>query len=253
MAHDLYLTYPSEDWARTATFSATSEQVGYEAAKAKSEDPSEPWWANSGSGTLTATLSGSKEVGLIALIMTNADAGKVITIAGGITGSPTLTGVRYASGFPKDLVYIVEPAQTLSSVTFAISGNTNKWSIGRVVIGKRRSLTNVNFLDGFAPSPSRMQYSDENDFGHDIRYDLGVEQWGLDGELYMTVPNSATILDWWSSTRGGFYPTLIAPDSTLYPPFFVRMPKTLPRKHDNRNLRMTLKLTELSKGLEVVG
>jgi hypothetical protein len=252
MAHDLYFVQPDEDWARTATITATSEQTGYAATKAGTDDPSEPWWANSGTATLTVTLSGSKEVGLIALIMTNADTGKVITIAGGITGSPTLTGARYPSGFPKDLVAIIDPPQTLTAVTFAISGNANKWAIGRVVVGKRRTLAG-NFLDGFTPEPARLQYSDENDFGHDIRYDLGVERWMLKGDVVQSVTNQATLDAWWSATRGGFYPTTVVPDSSQYPPFFVRMARQLPRKHDHKHLRTALSFTELSKGLEVIG
>jgi hypothetical protein len=245
MAHDLYFVRSDEDWARTATFTATSSQTGYAASKAGTDLPDEPWWADSTSAT--------KEVGLIALIMTNADAAKVITIAGGITGSPTLTGARYASGYPKDLVYIVDPAQNLTAVTFAITANTNKWSIGRVVIGKRRSITAMNFLDGFKPEPMRLQYSDENDFGHDLRYDLGAERWAMKGDVILTQANQPTIDEWWSSTRGGFYPTTIVPDSTLYPPFFVRMTMGLPREHDNKHLKTSLSFAELSKGLEVVG
>jgi hypothetical protein len=255
MGNPFYFVRPDEDWVRTATITATSEQTGYEATKAGTDDPSSPWWANSGSATLTVTLSGSKEVGLIALIMTNADDAKTITIAGGITGSPTLTGARWASGFPKDLVYLVDPPQTLSAVTFAISGNTNKWSIGRVVIGKARTLSRNFVVNDFTPSPSRLQYSDENDFGHDIRYDLGVERWTVDGTMRLYYPGDLATLDaWWSATKGGYLPTLISVNSARFPPMFVRMTKELPRKDVSANFaEVGVSFTEVSKGLEVVG
>jgi len=251
----LSFVMPTEDWAKTATITATSEQTGYEATKAGTDDPSEPWWANSGTATLTVTLSGSKEVGLIALVMTNADAGKTITIAGGITGSPTLTGARWDSGFPKDLVYIVDPPQTLSAVTFAISGNTNKWSVGKVVVGKRRQLDRNFLVNAFTPAPERMQYSDENDFGHDIRYDLGVERWKITGSTRLYYGGDLSTLDaWWSATKGGYLPTLISINSARFPPMFVRMTKDLPRKDVSANFAdVNLTFTEVSKGLEVVG
>ncbi len=258
MANPLAHVRPTEDWAsprQGATYSATSEQVTYEAAFAGTDDPSEPWWANSGTATLTVNLGASREVGLIALIATNADAAKVITIAGGITGSPTLTGARYESGYPKDLYYTVEPAQTLTQVTFAISGNTNKWSIGKVVIGKRRTVGRNFVVGGYTPAPSRLQFSDENDFGHDIRYDLGVERWMVSGDLHLSHDTDlATLDDWWSSTKGGYYPTLVTPVLSPYPPMFARFANSLPRDYYAARLaQVSLTFMEVSKGLEVVG
>ena len=149
----------------------------------------------------------------------------------------------------------MDPPQTLSAVTFAISGNTNKWSVGRVVVGKRRQLNRNFYVGAFEPSPSRMQYSDENDFGHDIRYDLGVEQWTVKGSMRLYYPGDLATLDaWWSATKGGYLPTLIYDASARFPPMFVRMTKDLPRKDVSSNFaEVDISFTEVSKGLEVVG
>lgn len=258
MADQLYLCYPTEDWTRTATITATSEQTGYPATNAGTDDPSKPWWADSTTATLTVTLSGTKEVGIIALVMTNADDGKVITIAGGITGSPTLTGARDESGYPRDLVLVVDPPQNLTAVTFAISANTNKWSIGRVVIGKRRALSRTFPVGAYTPGNRRPQYTDENDFGHDIRYDLGVERRSVKGDLRLVhATDLVTLEDWWSTTKGGYLPTLIVPNVhhlTRYPPMFARFAQAIAFDYYAPNLAtVSLDLVEVSKGAEVVG
>jgi hypothetical protein len=46
--------------------------------------------------------------------------------------------------------------------------------------------------------------------------------------------------NWWRSTRGGFYPTVLSPDPDRYPPIFARLQMGLPRKHDNKHLRVTI-------------
>lgn len=258
MPSGLIFTRPDEDWVRTATLSATSEQVGYEAAQAATDEPSEPWWADSSTATLTVTLSGSQEVGMIALIATNADAGNVITIAGGITGGPTMTGARYPSGYPKDLVYVVDPPQTLSAVTFAIAGNSSKWSVGRVVIGKRRSLGRTFYVGAYTPTIARIQVEDESDLGHELRYDFGVEMRGVAGSLDLVHDTDlATLDDWWSSTKAGFLPTLVLPNYAhvaRYPPMFARFKTALPKSYNAPNMaRVSLAFTEVQKGIEVVG
>lgn len=247
---DLQFISRDTDRVPAATLTASSTQAGSAPANAATDDPTLAWTANSGTATLTVTLNGSQSVGAVGLVATNADDGKVITIAGGITGTPTLTADRTPSGGAVDLVYLVDPPQTLSAVTFAITGNSTNWSVGRVLVGGVGSIP--NYLDGFTPTPRRPQYSDENDFGHDIRYDLGVELWTLEGDVILTRAQQATLDAWWRSTKAGFYPTTVIPDATLYPPFLVRMAMSLPRKHDNKYLRTSLKFTQVCNGLEVV-
>ncbi len=253
----LYIVRPDEDWVRSSTLTATSEQTGYEATKAATDDPSAPWIANSTSATLTVTFGATREVGLIALVMTNADAAKTITIAGGITGSPTLTGAREGSNYPKDLVYIVDPPQNLTAVTLAISSNTNKWSIGRVVIGKRRTLGRTFTVGAYSPGRARIQYTDENAFGHDIRYDMGVERATIKGSLSLYHSGDlATFQDAYSATKHGYLPALVVPNvnyTTRYPPLFCRFPASLEYDYYAPNMaKVDLSLVEVAKGIEVV-
>lgn len=243
MATDLSYIARANDWAVTAAYSATSTQSGSSPANAGTDDPAVKWTANSGTATLTADLAGSKSVNQIGLTGTNADIGKVITIAGGVTGSPTLV----ANG--QDLILTLNPAQTLTQVTFAITGNSVNWSVGRAVIGS--STTIPNFLDGFSATPFRQQYTDINDFGHDLRYDLGVKLWKIQGDLVLTAANQAALDAIWDATMAGFYPTTFYVGSP-YPPWFMRFPSELPRKHDNKHLRVTLAMQTLCPGLSPV-
>jgi hypothetical protein len=236
---DLQVVRIDKDWTRDATLTATSAQSGYAAANAGNDNLDEPWWGESGTETLTVTLDGSQAVSLIALHGTNADDGRTITV-GGVTGV-TLTGERDVNGAPVDLVAVIDPPQTVSAVTFAISGNAVNWSVARVVVAEASALP--NFLDGFTMEPHRPQYSDENDFGHEIRYDLGIERWKGSGDLVLTKAQMATLDAWWRSTKAGFHPTVIAPDPAQYPPLFARLTMGLPRKHDNKHLRVTVSFT----------
>jgi len=264
MANGLIILRADQDWARTATYSATSEQTGYEAAKAGTDDPSEPWWADATSATLTVTLSGTKSVDTVALIMTNAGDGTVIEVEG--FGSPTesLIGAREPSGYPRDLLLLRDSPASIGQLRFHIVGNIYKWSIGRVVIGLRDQLSE-NLLLGVTFTPYRQQYSDEYpDFRHDIRYDIGVEGWHGEGEIISPRPDANTSpletaqaqLDGiWSSTKGGFLPTLFVPEPTVYPPMWGRFAMSLPRSHSDAPdiTRTRLSFTPMSRGREVVG
>ena len=114
-------------------------------------------------------------------------------------------------------------------------------------------------------TPVRQQYSDEfPDFRHDIRYDLGVEGWLIEGDLICprwdinespSQSAQAQFDAWWSGTKAGFYGTLIIPEPDVYPPFWVRMSMSAPRTHSHAPDITTMRLTftPLSRGLEVVG
>jgi hypothetical protein len=231
---DLYAVNRASEWARSATITATSSASGYPATNAGTDDLQSPWWATSGTATLTVTLGASRTVTMVALIGTNTDDLRAITV-GGLTGV-SLTGSRDAAGAPVDLVATFA-AQTATAVTFAISGNSVNWSVARVIVANADTLP--NFLDGFVMEPFRPQYSDENDFGNTIRYDLGVTRWRGKGSLILTAAQMATLQSWWASTKAGFYPTIIAPGSP-YPPQFARFAMGLPRTHHSKYLKVDL-------------
>lgn len=264
MANGLIIVRPDQDWARSASFSATSEQTGYEASQAGTEDPSEPWWADSITATLTITLGASRLIDCIALIMTNVDDGLVITIGGLSGGSQQLVGAREASGYPRDLVLLLDTPQTATAITVAVSGNTNKVSIGRVVVGLMDQLPE-NLLLGVTVTPFRQQFSDEHqDFRHDLRYDIGVEGWLVEGDLLSPANESgnspgesaqAQLDNIWRATKAGYLPCVVVPHPTIYPPIFARFTMELPRSHQHAPEITTthLRFTPVSRGLEVVG
>lgn len=264
MANGLIYVPRAQDWTTSATLSATSEQDGYEAAMAATDDPSEPWWADSISATLTVTLGATRSVDCVALIMNNADDGLTITIGGLSGGSRQLIGAREASEHPRDLVLLLDTPENASAITIAVSGNTNKFSIGRVVVGLTEQLPE-NFLLGVTVTPFRQQYSDEYpDFRHDLRYDIGAEGWLVEGEIISPrwgvnsspMASAQQQLDsWWSGTKAGYYGTLIIPEPDVYPPMWVRFTMSLARSHNDAPdiTRTKLTFTPLSRGLEVVG
>jgi hypothetical protein len=242
MSNGLQYVPRVQDWTTSATLSATSEQEGYEASQAATDDPSEPWWASSGTATLTVTLGATRSIDCIALIMTNADDASVITIGGLSGGSQQLVGAREASGYPRDLVLLLDTPQTASAITIAVTGNSNSFSIGRVVVGLTEELPE-NLLLGVSVTPFRQQYSDAYpDFRHTIRYDIGVEGWLVEGDVLNdnygigVSPESSPPgqLDaWWSGTRAGFYPTLVIVEPDVYPPVWARMTMELNRRHEH--------------------
>lgn len=264
MANGLRYVPRWQDWTTSASMSATSEQTGYEAAFAKTDDPSEPWWANSTSATLTIALGATRSIDCVALIMNNADDGRPITIGGLSGGSRLVPGDRARSGYPRDVMVLLDTPETASSITVAISGNTNKFSIGRVVVGLTEQLPE-NLLLGVTVTPFRQQYSDEYpDFRHDLRYDIGVEGWTVEGDIISdntSVSQSPEdspqrqLDDWWSGTLAGYYPTLIIPEPDVYPPMWMRMTMSLPRSHSDAPeiTRGRLTFTPMSRGIEVVG
>ena len=252
MATDLYHVRPNEDWVAEAgaVLSATSEQTDYEAANAASDHPAEPWWADSDTATLTVTLAGAREIGVLALIATNAGDGKTITVGGGLSG--TLTGVREISGYPRDLMLIFDPAVTASSFTLAITSNTTKWSIGRVVAGKLRSVENL-LMDGFNVLPWRSQIIDPGipDYTDDIIYDVGVEHLKIAGNVLVNQDDYDDLQDWYSSTKMGVLPTLAILDANRYPPMFARMKKDQADSVEG-NFRVPLTFTTIGRGIEVI-
>ena len=263
MANGLIYVPRAQDWTTSATLSATSAETGYEATKAATDDPSEPWWATSGTATLTVTLGATRSVDCVALIMTNADDLGVITIGGLSGGSRQLLGAREASDYPRDLVLLLDTPETATAITIAMTGNSNNFAIGRVVVGLTEQLPE-NLLLGVAVSPFRQQYNDAYpDFRHDIRYDIGVEGWLVEGEV-LSAPQTASespleraqqqLDDWWSGTRAGFYPTLVVIEPDIYPPVWARMTMDLPRTHREAPeiTRTRLRFEPLSRGLEPV-
>lgn len=249
MAETISVVPRSTNWTTTATFTATSSASGFPASNAGTDDPSQKWRATSGTATLTSTLDASHPVTGIGIFSTNADNAAVISLAGGITGSPTLIAVR-ANDQTFDMIYIVDPPQTLSAVTASITGNSQPWEVGYMLVAQ--ATTFPNYLDGFTPEPRRAQYRDRNDFGHTDIYDLGVEIWTLRGDLVLTWAQQRTLDALWRGTKAGLYPIVVIPDATQYPPFLVQMSMSLPRKHDNKHLRTSLIFEQVCPGLEAV-
>jgi len=246
----------SQDWIRTATLAATSERTGYPVENVATDEPSEPWGGASGTEEITITFGGPREVGVIALIMNTADDGRPIAIGGFGSPAPTLVGRRSASGYPMDIAVVLDTPQTVSSLTIGIAGNSVPWSIGRIVVMPATALDQSFLLEGFTLTPSRPQESDENHVGHDLRYDYGIERWRADGVLLLeTVAQRETIDEWWQSTRGGFYPTLIVVGDDIGPPIWGRLQMTLPRTLDvpaGVVTRIPITIADLARGLEPV-
>ena len=254
----LYFVRPDEDYVRTATMSASSEQEGYEAAKAKTDNPDEPWWADSTTAGLTATFAeGGNPLGVVAVIMNNADDGAEISITAGTDLIGPLIAAREASGYPKDVAVLADPVNsiiTANAVTVQVSGVTSRWSVGRLVAGKVRTIH--NFLDSASPStqPWRGQEIDQGipTYGSDIRYDTGVEHLVVEGTIMCETDEDVQELhDWYASTRMGFYPTLVIFHDNRYPPIWARM-QVGKRVMKEGHVNVPVTFVTMGRGIEII-
>lgn len=264
MANGLIYVPRAQDWTNSATLSATSEQTGYEASMAATDDPSEPWLASSGTATLTVTLGATRSIDTISVIMPRLDDGEVITIGGLSGGSQQLVATREASGYPRDLVLLLDSPETASAITLAVSGNSQNVAFGRVIVGLSEQLPE-NFLLGVTVTPFRQQYTDVYpDFRHSIRFDIACEGWTIEGDIISPrrdldespLQSAQAQFDaWWSGTLAGFYPTLVISEPDVYPPIWGRLMTSAPRTHSDAPdiTRMRLMIEPMSRGREVVG
>ena len=242
---------PDENWSRVASWTASTEQLGYEAENVANDNPALPWWSSSGTSTLTVALSSpAVSVGIIALIHNNGDDGKTITISGDI--STTLTAAMSLSDYPKNLAHIPTVPVNAQDLTFAISGNSLDWAIGELVIGPLRGFTDSLLVD---PTPTfkktRHTIKDmDEDHEHEIRTDLGSEIWTATGRIYKDDAEYPDFLEWWEASKGGTIPTLIVPDDLAEEPRLVRMESSLSheRMYDDLNW-VSVTFTECSRGI----
>lgn len=246
---------PDENWVRTATLTATSADVGYEAPKAGDDDPARPWWATSGTATLTLTLTGVKAIGIVSLVQPTIDAGRAITITG--TGGTGFVGASAGdvrlSGYPRNVAYEPAAGITSSAVTIAVAGNTQNIAIGEVVIGAVRTF-------GFPIEPGRGRRQivrdviDDNadNTTHTIRYDVGSQWWSLTTEVHANDAAFAELEDWYDATRFGVLPTLVQVHP-LEEWRLCRMDRSVGWSHTRGELReaVTFNFTEIGRGVVV--
>lgn len=245
---------PDENWMRSASsITATSAQTGYAATKVANQDPAWPWWASSGSATLTIDLGTSRSVGIIALIHNNGDDLRTITIGGDI--STTIAASTQVNGYPRNVAYIPASPVTAQNLTIAIASNSLDWAIGEVVIGSLRSLPS-SFKIGAEVETSRQVIRDVDDqYRHEFRSDLGAELWRMSGRLQLSDSDLSDLLDWWQSTRGGVLPTLVLPDDLTGDPRFCRLGVSLTQTRHGEAPDLTavdVELLEQARGILVV-
>lgn len=258
---DLYFVRREEDWIRaddTELLVSSSIGLDYGPENLATDDPAQPWWTASGTATIEVDFHATREVGVIALIMNNADADRDIVISGGI--SATLKGKRennttgISGGYPRDIALIVDPPVDCTGFSIDISGNTVGWAVGRLVAGVLRSVE--NFVDaGFQDAYTRGQIRDEGipEHSNSIIYDVGVDTWKLEGSLL--IPKADYFEDvhpWWAATFQGVHPTLVIADPTfqMYPPMWAYMEKG-PNRSKEGNFEVPLVFTTVGRGYEV--
>lgn len=247
---------PDENWIRSVALTgltASSEQVGYEVEHLADDNPAWQWWSSSTTANFAADLLTPREIGIIALIMNNADAGTVISVTGDVTTS--ITAARQANAYPKNVAHIPVTAFTGQNFTFSVTGTTADWAVGEVVIGKLREWPDSLLID---PLPTfdriRQVIRDvDEDYEHELRTDLGSEMWIARGRIYRDEPDFAEFLEWWETTKGGSIPTLIVPDDHAQEPRLVRMDVgfTHERQGSDKNW-IAVTFTECGRGILVV-
>lgn len=251
LIHFLRYVRPDEEWSRLGTMSGSSEVVGFEATRANKGDPSWGWWAGSGSASLTSTFAGAGEVGIVALIHTNADDGNVITVSGAVAG--TVPGARSLAGYPRNVALFPTPASG-GAVTVAIGGNSINWAIGQLVAGKLREFPLPTMKPG-QRTRSRAVIGDISDDGtdHEIRIDLGTESWSMSGRLYEDDPALDEFQAMWEATKAGVIPILIVPNEVDDEPRYVRMERQFGWSNEGKGIHyMDFTFREAARGILVV-
>jgi len=257
---DLYFVRREEDWIRHGDTEITvSSYIGepYGPEKLQTDDPADPWWSTSGTSQIDVDFNATREVGVIALIMNNADDDRDITISNGITG--TIKGKRenntsgISGGYPRDVALIVSPAASVTGFRINISANSVDWAVGRLVAGKLRSVE--NFLEsGFQDGYTRGMVVDEGipEHSNAIIYDVGVDTWKIEGNLLILKSAYADFHNWWAATFQGVHPTLVIPDPTFvqYPPLWAYMQKG-PNKSKEKAVEIPLSFVTVGRGHEV--
>lgn len=195
--------------------------------------PGRPARAATGSQTWTITIS-SSTVGIAAICNHNIDAARTITLGGGISAStsgPTLP----ANGIPLNPWVTFGPTGSVTSITVAVSSNTNPLIIGEFVCGTRSTLER-SLRPGASITTEYDVVRHDAEFNSLMPYDKGIVRRTLRGGNIYTDSGLAAILDWYDSTRGGTKPTLIVPYSTVQDAWLVEMkPPQYQHLSNNRN------------------
>lgn len=249
MIASLSYVRPDENYARNGigVLSATSAQVGYEASRAGNGRPVHPWWATSGTASLTATY-GATQVDIVALIHSNVDAGRTVTIGGTFAG--TISGSRQANGYPRNIALIGSGAG--GSATVSVAGNSVELAIGELVVGRLRAMA-YPLQKGARRKRSRIVQTDTDSyFGDEIRIDVGAELWQASGHWMLTNAEFTDFEAWWESTRGGTLPTLIIPNDVDNQPRLCRMTADIEYSNDGGYKSVDVTFDEVARGIEVV-
>jgi hypothetical protein len=237
-----------EDWTRTATVSGSSEQLGYEAIRAQNDDPTDNWWATSGSGTLTLSWGAPVEVGVIAIIMSNVDQGRTVTIGGGI--STALAGARGLNGYPRNLMYMPPAPVMASSITVSVAGNSSNLSIGTVRVGRLRLLHAP-----IQPGSKRTHFGGVDvdayeEFHHDIVYNVGGQGFEISAGSMQVDQGLQELLDIWEASDYGAKGMVIVPSDSEQPRL-VRCQKNMAYTTQGwRGFELTFR--EIGRGILVV-
>lgn len=239
---------PDENWARVATLSASSFQTLYEASRAANGDPAWPWWAGSGTASLTATFP-TAPVDIVALIHSNTDDARAIDISGAIAG--TIPGARQANGYPKN-VALIAPGGSGGSITVGVTANSAWWSVGELVVGKLRSFP-YPLMRGAGRTRERNMTIDTDSFiGHEIRNDHGSEKWTASGSWSLNDAALAEFESWWESTNGGSLKTLIIPNDVDAEPRLCLMDAKIGWRNDGGNHPVDVVFVEAARGILVI-
>lgn len=240
-----------EMWSRTGTMSASSSQDRYGAERAQKDDPAWGWWSDDTAGDLTVTLGGDAEIGVAAVIHTNADDAIDIDVTGAIAG--TITASRGVGGWPRNLALIPDTPVVGSSVTISTSGNAAKWYVGQFVVGKLREFW-LPYMRGASRLRRRSVLTDTDElYDHDIRIDLGSQKWAAAGRLFADDPALQELIDLWEASAGGAYPTLVIPNEVDTEPRFCRVDVVFQHTNDGKGQHYCdFTFSEIGRGIVVV-
>ena len=163
------------------------------------------------SGTVTwSATGGNGEVGIVVVHAHNVDAGRTITIGGGVSGSTTGPAAR-TNGIPVNPAIVIASPATTTNVTVGVASNTVTLTIGELLAGKKRALARSLPNTGLEWGYLRHAIRAENRRGSVPDLDRGVCARWLKASITLSTADRNVVLDWYEGTKDDTKPSAILP------------------------------------------
>lgn len=205
MSNRTLYVQPTKNMGLLGTVTAAGVDADYLAAWAVDGRPGFPIFFDSTGATITITNT-AKTVNCVAICHHNLDAGLVVTISGGVSGSITIPALP-SNGVPLNAWTTISSPASTGSVTLTFSGNSQNAVIGEIVIGEALVLERRLKLDSHQFGVRRYWNAPSgNELSGIPPYSERARSRVFTGSQIFTASGLTAILDAFDSQDGYAYP-----------------------------------------------